>query len=95
MAAAFPLGLGREWRLGWAVRLWFVALTCIGVAWALTQGLLADGLDEDAARERFKQKPDEFFIKPAAIADELWHVAHQDRSAWYFNVEVRPYAENW
>src|SRR6266481_5517738 len=52
-------------------------------------------LAEARARERFKQKPDEFFIKPAAIADELWHVAHQDRSAWSFNVEVRPYAENW
>jgi len=52
-------------------------------------------IDVPWARERFKQKPDEFFIKPAAIADELWHVAHQDRSAWSFNVEVRPYAESW
>lgn len=46
-------------------------------------------------RERFKGKPDEFFIKPAAIADEIWHVAHQDRSAWSFNVEVRPFCEAW
>ena len=46
-------------------------------------------------RERYKDKPDDFFIKPAAIAEELWHVAHQDRSAWSFNVEVRPYAETW
>src|SRR5580704_15303103 len=52
-------------------------------------------IDVPWTRERYKQKPDEFFIKPAAIADELWHVAHQDRSAWSFNVEVRPYAENW
>jgi NAD(P)-dependent dehydrogenase (short-subunit alcohol dehydrogenase family) len=46
-------------------------------------------------RERFKGKPDEFFIKPKAIADEIWHVAHQDRSAWSFNVELRPFGETW
>jgi short-subunit dehydrogenase len=39
--------------------------------------------------------PDEFFIKPAAIAEEVWHVAHQDRSAWSFLVEVRPFGESW
>ncbi len=39
--------------------------------------------------------PDEFFIKPAAIADEIWHVVHQDRCAWSFNVEVRPFRETW
>ena len=52
-------------------------------------------IDVPWARERYKQKPDEFFIKPAAIADELFHVAHQDRSAWSFNIEVRPFAETW
>ena len=35
------------------------------------------------------------FIQPAAIAEEIWHVAHQDRSAWSFNVELRPYGETW
>lgn len=39
--------------------------------------------------------PDTFFIKPAAIADEIWHVTHQDRSAWSFNVEIRPFGETW
>ena len=52
-------------------------------------------IDVPWTRERFKDKSDDFFIKPTAIADELWHVAHQDRSAWSFNVEVRPFAENW
>jgi NAD(P)-dependent dehydrogenase (short-subunit alcohol dehydrogenase family) len=40
-------------------------------------------------------KPDEFFAKPAAIADEIFHVAHQDRSAWSFLVELRPFGETW
>ncbi len=46
-------------------------------------------------RRMFADAPDEFFIKPAAIAEEIWHVAHQDRSAWSFNVEVRPFGESW
>ena len=40
-------------------------------------------------------KPDAFFCRPSAIADEIFHVAHQDRSAWSFDVEIRPDAENW
>ena len=40
-------------------------------------------------------KPDEFFAKPSAIADEMYHVAHQDPSAWSFLVELRPFGEVW
>jgi NAD(P)-dependent dehydrogenase (short-subunit alcohol dehydrogenase family) len=40
-------------------------------------------------------EPDDFFIQPADIAEEIWHVAHQPKSAWSFNVEVRPYRESW
>jgi NAD(P)-dependent dehydrogenase (short-subunit alcohol dehydrogenase family) len=40
-------------------------------------------------------EPDDFFIRPADIAEEIWHVAHQPKSAWSFNVEVRPYKESW
>ena len=40
-------------------------------------------------------KTDDFFAKPAAIADEMFHVAHQDRSAWSFTVELRPFGEVW
>lgn len=40
-------------------------------------------------------KPDEFFAKPSAIAEEMYRVAHQDRSAWSFQVELRPFGEVW
>ncbi|MCY4453235.1 MAG: SDR family NAD(P)-dependent oxidoreductase [Immundisolibacterales bacterium] len=40
-------------------------------------------------------KPDDFFAKPAAIAEEMYRVAHQDRSAWSFLVELRPFGEVW
>ena len=40
-------------------------------------------------------KPDEFFAKPSAIAEEMYRVAHQDRSTWSFLVELRPFGEVW
>lgn len=46
-------------------------------------------------RKRYPEAPDDFFIKPAAIADEIWHVVNQHQSAWSFNVEIRPYGEKW
>ena len=52
-------------------------------------------IDLEWTRKRFADAPDDFFIKPAAIADEIWHVVHQARSAWSFNVEVRPFRETW
>jgi NAD(P)-dependent dehydrogenase (short-subunit alcohol dehydrogenase family) len=52
-------------------------------------------IDLEWTRKRWPEAPDDFFIKPAAIADEIFHVAHQDRSAWSFNVELRPFRETW
>ena len=52
-------------------------------------------IDVPWTRERFKDRPDDFFIKPAAIAEEAWHLTEQDRSGWSFNVELRPYSETW
>ena len=42
-----------------------------------------------------REAPDDFFITPQAIADEIWHLVHQPRSAWSFNVEIRPFGEPW
>lgn len=52
-------------------------------------------IDLEWTRKRWPDAPDAFFIKPGAIAEEIWHVAHQDRSAWSFNVEIRPFGETW
>lgn len=46
-------------------------------------------------RKMLPDKPADFFIQPSAIADTAYHVAHQDRSGWSFNVEVRPFGEEW
>jgi len=52
-------------------------------------------IDVPWTRQAFASRPDDFFIQPRAIADEVWHLAHQDRSAWSFDVEIRPFGENW
>jgi NAD(P)-dependent dehydrogenase (short-subunit alcohol dehydrogenase family) len=58
--------------------------------------LLIDAvIDVPRMRERLSEAPDNFFIKPSAIADELWHLYNQDRSAWSFLAELRPFGEKW
>lgn len=52
-------------------------------------------IDVPWARELHAAKPDDFFIKPDAIADEVFHLVGQDRSAWSFYAEVRPFHEPW
>jgi len=52
-------------------------------------------IDLEWTRRLQSDKPDEFFCKPADIADEIWHVVHQNPSAWSFDVQIRPFGENW
>ena len=52
-------------------------------------------IDVPWARQQFRDKPDDFFAKPSAIADVAFDLAHQDRSAWAFDVVVHPFCEQW
>ncbi len=40
-------------------------------------------------------KSEDFFSHPDEIAEEVYHVAHQGRSVWSFDVELRPFGEKW
>lgn len=58
--------------------------------------VVIDGvIDLPRTRERMKDKPQEFFLRPDAIAESVWNVAHQPRSAWTFELDLRPFAETW
>lgn len=46
-------------------------------------------------RRRSPDRPDDFYCKPDDIAGEVWHLAHQPKSAWSFDVMIRPFGENW
>ncbi len=58
--------------------------------------------DSDAERPAWLVPPDDwawsredFFADPVAIAKEVYHLAHQDRTAWAFETTIRPFAESW
>jgi NAD(P)-dependent dehydrogenase (short-subunit alcohol dehydrogenase family) len=58
--------------------------------------VIVDGVvDMPATRRFFADRPDEFYLKPDAIAETVWQLAHQDRSAWTFECDVRPFGEKW
>ena len=46
-------------------------------------------------RKRLPDAKDDFFISPASIAGEVFHLAHQPKDAWSFLAEVRPFHEAW
>jgi NAD(P)-dependent dehydrogenase (short-subunit alcohol dehydrogenase family) len=58
--------------------------------------IIVDGVvDGPAVREMFPGQSDQFFVKPAAVADLALSLVRQDRSAWSFEVEARPFREKW
>ena len=63
----------------------------IHVAYAVVDGVI----DMPVTRSFLSDRPDDFFLKPDAIADAVWYVAHQDRSAWTFEFDLRPFGEKW
>ena len=52
-------------------------------------------IDVPWTRKAFADRPDEFFIQPSGIADAVHHVVHQERSAWTFELDLRPFGEGW
>jgi NAD(P)-dependent dehydrogenase (short-subunit alcohol dehydrogenase family) len=58
--------------------------------------VVVDGvIDIPATRAFLRDRPDDFFLKPDAIAEAIWHLVQQDRSAWTFEVDLRPFGEKW
>lgn len=56
--------------------------------------IIIDGIiDTPNLRERYKLGQDEPLLKPDDIAETYWALVQQERSAWTFEVDVRPYNE--
>jgi NAD(P)-dependent dehydrogenase (short-subunit alcohol dehydrogenase family) len=53
------------------------------------------GVASAAAKARFPDRPEDALIAPSGVADIAANLVKQDRSAWSFEVEARPYAERW
>lgn len=63
----------------------------IHVAYVIIDGVI--GLAR--TRKAMSDKPDEFFMKPDHIAEAVYHLTTQQRSAWTFELDVRPFGEKW
>lgn len=58
--------------------------------------LVIDGVvDLPRTRQRMPDKPDSFFLQPDEVAATVYQIAAQARSAWSFEVDVRPFGERW
>lgn len=58
--------------------------------------VIVDGvIDLPGTRERMGDKPDDHFLKAEDIAETVFRLVVQPRSAWSFEVDVRPYCEKW
>ena len=58
--------------------------------------VVIDGVvDLPRSRKALADKPDEFFVKPAAVADAVWNLCQQHPSAWTFELDIRPFGESW
>ena len=59
----------------------------IHVAWINVDGSI------DIPGRKIPNFTAEDMLSPEAIAETYWHLAHQDRSAWTMELEVRPFKE--
>jgi len=50
-------------------------------------------IDMPVVRQFLPHLTDEDLLRPSAIADAFWYLAHQDRSAWSHELDVRPFKE--
>lgn len=58
--------------------------------------IIIDGVvDLPRTREWMKDKPDAFFVQPSGVAALASMLVKQDRSAWTFEAEARPFGEAW
>ena len=58
--------------------------------------VIVDGvIDIPRTREFLPDRPDSFFLKPDDIADTTFRLTQQEPSAWTFEIDLRPAAEQW
>jgi len=58
--------------------------------------IVIDGvIDLPRTREQMSDKPDEFFLDADDIALTVFNLVNQPKSAWSFEVDLRPFVEDW
>ena len=58
--------------------------------------LVLDGaVDLEATKARMPDKPDTFYLAANGVADAVLMLVQQDRQAWSFEIDLRPFGESW
>jgi NAD(P)-dependent dehydrogenase (short-subunit alcohol dehydrogenase family) len=52
-------------------------------------------VDMPASRAMLPGQPDDFFAQPGDIAESVFFLTQQPRSAWTFELDLRPFGERW
>ena len=52
-------------------------------------------VDLPRTRKAMPDKPDDFFLRPDDMAMSAVWLTRQPRSAWTFEIDVRPFGEKW
>ena len=63
----------------------------IHVAYVIIDGVI----NLERTRARMPDKPEDFFLNPDDIAEAVYMLSQQKRSAWTFELDVRPFGERW
>ena len=52
-------------------------------------------IDSERARQNRAEMQAEFYLQPHHIADAVWYLVNQPRSAWTQELDLRPHVEKW
>jgi len=63
----------------------------IHVAYVILDGVV----HLEATRRQMADRPDEFFLEPADIAESVFFLTQQRSQAWTFELDLRPFGERW
>ncbi len=63
----------------------------IHVSYVIVDGVI--GLE--TTKEHMPDKPDDYFMEPDDIAESVYFLTQQPKSAWTFELDLRPFGEKW
>ena len=67
----------------------------VHVAHVIIDGLINNPATRELFPERFEQRGEDGILKPNEIAESYWQLHNQPRSAWTFELDLRPFKEQW
>lgn len=63
----------------------------IHVSYVIVDGVIG----KEETRKKLSDKPDDFFMKADDIAESVYFLTKQPKSSWTFELDLRPFGENW